>query len=211
MHLSGFNCQSHNTLSVQDRRGQGYCYNCVIETYQTRAYNLAYRLLSDRALAEDAIQEALLSGYRAFGGFRGDNLQSWLLRIVANTCRDMLRARKVRPSISLDAQSMDPEHPTPIELPSSAESPEEYTLRRELGNTLQRGPLSLPEEQRLAVVLVDVQGFSYEEAAEIMNCSIGTIRSRLSRGRARVRDFLQMHQELLPHQFRLEKQEYVDS
>ena len=152
-----------------------------------------------------------LYGYRAFGGFRGDNLQSWLLRIVANTCRDMLRARKVRPSISLDAQSMDPEHPTPIELPSSAESPEEYTLRRELGNTLQRGLLSLPEEQRLAVVLVDVQGFSYEEAAEIMNCSIGTIRSRLSRGRARVRDFLQMHQELLPHQFRLEKQEYVDS
>ena len=61
------------------------------------------------------------------------------------------------------------------------------------------------------MVLVDVQGFSYEEAAGIMNCSIGTIRSRLSRGRARVRDFLQMHQELLPRQFRLEKQEYVDS
>ena len=84
-------------MPVKDRAGREYCYNCVIEEHQAQAHNLALRMMVDWATAEDATQEAFLSGYRAFGGFRGDNLKSWLLRIVANACRDMLRARSPGP------------------------------------------------------------------------------------------------------------------
>ncbi len=202
-----FQCKGHPTLPVKDRAGRSHCYNCIIETYQTQAYNLARQMLDDWAMAEDATQEALLSGYRAFASFRGDNLRAWLMRIVANGCRDMLRARKARPSIPLEFPPLDPEspQPPPIDPPSSEESPEEYALRRELGRAIQEALQSLPGERRLAVALVDVQGFSYEEAAQIMNSSVGTVRSRLARGRAAVRDYLQRYRKFLPRQFRQDR------
>ena len=158
-------------------------------------------------MAEDVTQEALLSGYKAFGSFRGDNLRVWLLSIVANACRDVLRARKSRPVVSIDFPSPNPEAPDnlPLDLPSPDESPEDYALRRELGKAIQDCLQALPEERRLAVALIDVQGFSYEETAQVMNCSLGTVKSRLARGRAEMRDFLRGHQELLPNQFRLDK------
>ena len=197
---------THTDLPVEDRARQKYCYNCVIETYQTQAQNLAIRMLSDWALAEDATQGAFLSGYRAFRNFRGDSLKAWLLRIVANACRDSLRAKKARPVASLDFNPSDPEGQSgnpAFDPPSSDESPEEHAVRSELSSTIQRGLDSLPEERRLAVTLVDVQGFSYEEAAQVMDCSLGTVKSRIARGRAEVRDFLREHQELLPQRFRL--------
>ena len=92
----------HANLRVADQAGQLACFNCVIETYQTQAYNLARRMLSDWALAEDALQESFVSAYRAFNRLRGEDLAAWVLRIVSNTCRDMLHARKSRPTVSLD-------------------------------------------------------------------------------------------------------------
>ena len=194
-------CQTHAPLPVRDRSGRVHCYNCLIETYQTQAQNLALRMLGDWAHAEDAAQEAFVSGYRAFGTFRGENPRAWLLRIVANTCRDMLRSAKSRPVVSLDISPLDREggeNPT-LDPPSPQESPEDYTIRRELAGVIQEGLLSLPREQRLAVVLVDVQGFDYDEAARVMDCALGTVKSRLARGRAQMREFLQQHRELLPH------------
>ena len=191
-------------MPVRDRAGQEYCYNCVIETHQTQAHNLALRMMGDWAAAEDTLQEAFFSAYRAFSNFRGDNLRGWLLRIVANACRDALRVRKSRPTVSIDFSPPDPEStgPAPIDPPSRDESPEDFALRRELGGAIEEGLQSLPEERRLAAVLVDVQGLSYEEAAEAMGCSLGTVKSRVARGRAQMRDSLQRHRELLPHQFR---------
>lgn len=161
-------------------------------------------MLGDRALAEDATQEAFLSAYRSFHSFRGPNLRAWLLRIVANRCRDMLRAGKARPTVSLDQPSEDAGSGlTPaLELPSGDESPEESALRNELGAVIRQGLQSLSEERRSTVHLVDVQGFSYEEAAQVLGANIGTIRSRLARGRSDMRDYLQQHQELLPERFR---------
>ncbi len=201
------NTNTHTALPVKDRAGQEYCYNCLIETYQTQAHNLALRMMGDWAVAEDATQEAFLSGYRAFKGFRGDNLRAWLMRIVANACRDMLRVRKSRPTVSLDFSPLNPEGSDSPSLgpPSAEESPEDYALRRELGRTIEEGLQSLPDERRLAVVLVDVQGFSYVEAAEAMDCSLGTVKSRLARGRAEMRDFLREHGEPLPSQFRQDR------
>lgn len=202
------NCTTHQPLPVLDRSGNTHCFNCAIESLQTQAYNLARRMLNDWALAEDALQESLVSGYRSFHQFRGDNLKAWIMRIVANTCRDMLRSRRARPTLPLDPMSSDLQDPSSIpsavDLPSDQESPEDHAERQELNQAIQAGLDSLPQEQRLAVLLVDVQGMDYEEASVAMNCSLGTVKSRLSRGRGRLRDFLRNTGELLPAIFRQE-------
>ena len=199
-----FDCTTHNPLPVQDRTGASHCFNCIIESFQTQGYNLARRLLSDWSLAEDALQDSFVAGYRAFHQFRGENLKAWMMRIIANTCRDMLRSRRARPTVPLNPLPMDDEDPTPsaLDLPSREESPEQYAEREELRRTIETGLANLPEERRLAIVLVDVQGLSYDEAAQVMDCSLGTVKSRISRGRGQLRDFLRTTGELLPSQFR---------
>ena len=196
----------HANLQVADQSGQVSCFNCLIETYQTQAYNLARRMLSDWALAEDAVQDSFVSAYRAFNRFRGENLSAWVLRIVSNTCRDLLRARKARPTLSLDPQpigdSSEPQGPSAADIPSREPSPEDRAEQSELRETIQAGLDILQEDQRLAVLLVDVHGLSYEEAAQSMGCSLGTVKSRVSRGRGGLRDYLRQTGELLPSRFR---------
>ena len=205
---SNRNCVDHATLPVSDRNGASYCFNCIVVGLQSQAYNLACRMLDDRHLAEDAVQEGLTSAYRSFAQFRGDNLRAWLMRIVANTCRDMLRARRSRPSVPLDTIGADPESEdsalTAADLATDQESPEDAALRGELRRSIESGLESLAEERRLALVLVDVQGFSYEETATILKCSLGTVKSRISRGRRELRDYLRTAGELLPSRFRQE-------
>ena len=196
----------HANLQVRDQSGQVSCFNCLIETYQTQAYNLARRMLSDWALAEDAVQESFVSVYRAFNRFRGENLTAWVLRIVSNTCRDMLRVRKARPTLSLDPlpPSEEPQGPSAADIPSHEPSPEDRAEQTELRETIQLGLDTLQEDQRLAVLLVDVHGLSYEESARSMGCSLGTVKSRVSRGRGALRDYLRQTGELLPSRFRQE-------
>ena len=110
----------------------------------------------------------------------------------------MLRSSRRRREDSLDEALLNPG----FQVPSGGESPEESALRGELAAEIQRAVLSLPEEQRATLVMIDVQGLSYEEAAEAMGVSLGTVKSRLSRGRGRARDYLVEHRELLPEQFR---------
>lgn len=201
-------CFDHPTLPVQDRKGASYCFNCIVTGFQGQAYNVACRILYDRHLAEDAVQESLTSAYRSFGQFRGDNLKGWLMRIVTNSCRDMLRASRSRPSVPLDPVSTDPDAEdgalTAANLPSDEESPEEFAERGELRRTIEAGLDSLPGERKMAILLVDVEGFSYEEAATALNCSVGTVKSRISRGRRELRDYLRGAGELLPSGFRQE-------
>lgn len=201
------NCAGHAALPVQDRSSTAYCFNCIIEQFQSPAYNLARRMLNDWALAEDAVQDSFVSAYRAFPQFRGDNLSAWLMRIVANTCRDTLRSRRARPSVPLDPLPDLGDNPGPTvlsaaDLPSTAETPEQHAERSELRRAIAAGLAALPAERRLAILLVDVQGFSYEDAAAALNCSLGTVKSRLSRGRSELRDYLRAAGELLPARFR---------
>ena len=169
-----------------------------VERYQSYVLNLSARILGNRTLAEDVAQETFVSAYRAIGRFRGGSLRAWLLRIAQNGSRDVLRSSRRRPEDSLDEALINPS----FQVASREESPEQGTLRRELAAEIQRAILTLPEEQRATLVLVDVQGLSYEEAAEATGVSLGTVKSRLSRGRARARDYLAQHGELLPDEFR---------
>ena len=174
-------------------------FNLLVERYQRLVYNLALRMLGDAGTAEDAVQETFISAYKAIGGFRGGSLKAWLLRIAANSCHDRLRVTKRASVTSLNGMM---EESGDFIRDDVAESPDEYVQRRELSRILSGGLAQLTEDQRLVVVLSDVQGLSYEEISQVTGCSLGTVKSRLNRGRARMRDFLLEHRELLPAEFR---------
>ena len=123
------------------------------------------------------------------------------MRIVTNACYDQLRYKGRRPADSLEAVAEDSENSP--RLINGRERPEEYALRHELNGLLQQGIGSLPPDQRTVLVLSDVQGFAYQEIADITGASLGTVKSRLSRARTKLRDYLVEYQELLPAQYRL--------
>lgn len=186
------------------QQGDLAAFNVLVGRYQSLVYNVSYRLLRDRAAAEDAAQDAFLSSYRAIHTFRGGSFKTWLLRIATNACYDQLRVRKRRPQTSLDAMNDDPEEPG-FDPPDSGETPEEQTLRSELAHGLRQSLGDLPDDQRLVVILSDIQGLSYEEIAQVTGTNIGTIKSRLSRARSKLRDILSKRpgiRELLPSRFR---------
>jgi len=187
-------------LIAAARRGDAEAFNQLILIYQGMVYNLAYRILGDPDAAADATQEAFLSAFRAIRKFRGGSFKAWLLRIVTNACYDQLRLRQRRPTTSLEALLATGSAPAPT---GAEETPEEHALRQELARVIQAGIQTLPPEQRVTLVLSDVQGLSYREIAEVTRTSLGTVKSRLSRARAKLRDFLLEHEELLPSRYRL--------
>jgi RNA polymerase sigma-70 factor (ECF subfamily) len=187
-------------LIAASKRGDSQAFNKLILQYQTLVYNVAYRMLHDTEAAADAAQDAFISAFRALHGFRGGSFKAWVLRIVTNACYDQMRFAKRRPSSSLDDMAVEPDH-SPALL-DDAESPEEFALRQDLSRAIQSSLDDLPPDQRVTVILSDIQGMSYEEIAEATGVALGTVKSRLSRGRARLRDVLLQRQELLPRQYR---------
>jgi len=187
-------------LVERSQGGDLDAFNALVLAYQGQVYNLCLRMLGFPQAAEDAAQEAFIAAYRAVPRFRGGRFRAWLLRIAANACYDELRRRRSRPQVPLEAPA-DDERPR-AELPASDEPLEQRAERLELARCLQEGLASLPPDQRLAVILRDVQGLAYEEVAEATGASLGTVKSRISRGRAALRDFLLARGELLPSRFR---------
>ncbi|MBI4333878.1 MAG: sigma-70 family RNA polymerase sigma factor [Chloroflexi bacterium] len=183
------------------QQGQVICFNALVEKYQGLVYNLALRMLGNSEAAEDATQETFISAWQGINGFRGGNFKAWLLRIAGNACRDQLRLSKRRPSFSLEASLVTLDEPAaPVEY-----CPEEMAERRMLGEAVQRGLAELDPDQRMAVVLCDMQGLDYEEIATVMGTSLGTVRSRIARGRQHLRDYLVRRGELFGQQIRLNR------
>ena len=189
------------TLIAAARQGDTHSFNQLVSHYQDMVYNVAYRILGDAEAADDATQDAFLSAFQAIGRFRGGSFKAWLLRIVTNACYDQLRHKQRRPTDSLE--DLVGESEASSRFRADEESPEEYAIRQELGRVIQQGIQTLSPDQRTALVLSDLQGFSYQEIAEITRVSLGTVKSRLSRGRAHLRDYLLAQEELLPVRYRL--------
>ena len=185
------------------QRGDLNAFNELVLFYQRQVYNLAYRIMGDEDSAADAAQEAFISAYRGIGRYRGGSFKAWLMRIVTNACYDELRRRKRRPTSSLDALYVTDAAPGEV-LMSDSEGPEAYARRQDLNRTLHAGLQTLPEEQRTTLVLSDVQGYDYQEISQITGVSLGTVKSRLSRARAKMRDYLLAQEELLPAGYRLD-------
>ena len=187
-----------NTLLQASKNGDVEAFNLLVLEYQGQIYNVCYRILGDPSAAEDMTQEAFVSAYKNIGRFKEGNFRAWLYRIASNACRDYLRSPRIRKSQSLEAIEETSEYV----LTSNLESPDSFAIRKELSGIIQEALLNLPEDQRLALILVDVQGMSYEETSNILDTPIGTVKSRLSRARESVRVQLMEQRELLPAQFR---------
>ncbi|MHB1004117.1 MAG: RNA polymerase sigma factor [Chloroflexota bacterium] len=181
--------------------GRVEAFNALVERYQGLIYNLSYRMLGDADAAADATQETFISAYENLSRFRGSSFRAWVARIATNACYDQLRSRQRRRQDSLE-DILE----TGDDLGIAADqrlSPEDFALSAEMLQVIAAGLATLPADQRAAVVLSDVQGFAYDEIAVALDCSLGTVKSRISRGRARLRDYLMRQRELLPPQFRL--------
>lgn len=193
--------KSETELIKAAQKGKLPAFNQLVLQYQGLAYNVAYRVLGDQDMAADATQDSFIKAYKAIRSFRGGSFKAWLLRIVTNSCYDLLRQKQRRPSEPLDDLLVDPDHSSLMT--DDGEGPEDRVLREELSGAIQACINMLPPDQRTTLVLADVQGLNYQEVADATGVSVGTVKSRLSRARARLRDFLQENKELLPHQYRL--------
>ena len=178
-------------LIYRSQNGDIDCFNQLVKQYQEQVYNLALHMMGDGPTAADATQDALFSAWRAIGRYRTGNFRAWLFRITTNVCRDKIRARKRHATISLDALPVEPDFSSSTN--KSLEDPDDYILRIEINNEIRTGLMQLSHEQRLVVILSDIQGLSYEEISRIAGCSLGTVKSRLSRGRRILRDYLQQN------------------
>lgn len=176
----------------QALEGDARAFETLMEKYEKKMYAVALRMCANREDAQDCLQDAMLRIYKALPSFKGQSsFFTWVYRITMNTCLDDLRRKKVRQAASVDQL---------IELgwsPADAEdTPEKHHDRSELRRNLSRAIQQLPEEMRAAIILRDVQGFSYDEIAEALSTNVGTVKSRISRGREKLREILSKEAEL---------------
>lgn len=193
-------------LVERARKGDLDAFNSLVIAYQNTAYNIAFRFLGNHPDTSDAIQEAFIKAFKGICKFKGGSFKLWLLRIVTNTCKDVLRARKRKPTTPLyppNAKKGEIDQERVPFLSSNGENPENYVERQELARLIQQAIDRLPFDHKAVIVLSDLEGLDYNEIAEVLGIPLGTVKSRLSRARARVRDYLLAHQELLPLRYRL--------
>jgi RNA polymerase sigma-70 factor (ECF subfamily) len=166
-------------------------FDSLVKKYQKQAYNIAYRMTGNHADAEDLTQEAFLRAYRFFGRYRRDwPFDNWLYKIMTNLFVDNLRRKPKSKMQSLD-QPLDfggKSDDIYLEVPDLRSNPEKMMLNHELDGHIQQALNALPADFRMTVILSDIEGLSYDEVSEAMHCSLGTVRSRLHRGRKQLRD-----------------------
>jgi RNA polymerase sigma-70 factor (ECF subfamily) len=172
--------------------GDRLAFSRLVEHYQSACYGLAWRLLGDPDLAADAAQDAFIHAYAGIGSYRGGVFRSWLLRITANASYDILRRAQRRPTTPLpDADEGAAELPD-----RDAPNPVAEAQRSELYRLLDAALRVLPVDQRTAIVLCDVYGMDYQEVATTTDSALGTVKSRIHRGRLRLRELMAEHREL---------------
>ncbi|MDA0353493.1 MAG: sigma-70 family RNA polymerase sigma factor [Chloroflexi bacterium] len=164
-------------------------FNSLVVRFQDPVYSLALRMLGSQEAAEDATQEAFIRAWRRIDTFRGGRFQSWLFTIVANLSRDELRRRGRRPQTSLDAARDDPNRAS-LDPVDDRPSPEAVAEQGDLRAILESALAQLPDDWREIVLLSDVQDLAYDEIARITGLPLGTVKSRLSRARGRLRDII---------------------
>lgn len=192
-------------LIAYAKEGDLDAFNRLVLAYQSHVYSITYRVMGDADSAADAAQDTMIIAYRKINSHRGGSFKAWLSRIATNLCIDELRRRKRHPLTSLDDEpdyDDAAEYIGAVSAQSNDPGPEEVTETDEISRALEDCIRRLPVDFRMALVLIDVEGYDYKQAAVYTGKSIGTVKSRLSRGRARMRDCMQRYRELLPAAFR---------
>jgi RNA polymerase sigma-70 factor (ECF subfamily) len=196
---------SETELIQAAQHGDLEAFNLLIPRYQNLLFGIALGLLNNEDAAADAVQEALISGFRKFDTFRGVSLRSWLARVVINACYDEIRKKRRQQSVPLDQFNAEgDEIETSYWLVDPQADPEAQYEARELEAAIEKSIYELPPGYRVVLILVDVQGLSYEEAATAAGVPIGTVKSRLARARLQIQKSLQAAGEILPVSYRTE-------
>lgn len=179
------------------KKGDRDAFNELVDLYQNKIINIAYGMLSDREDALDASQEVFIKVYRSINTFNeNSSLSTWIYRIAANICKDYLRKRqRTTKTVSIHADDED-EKAKIQEIPDEAYTPEESAEHTELQIQIRKAIDSLGSDYKAVLVLCDIEGISYEKAAEILKCPVGTVKSRLNRARIALRKKISENKEL---------------
>lgn len=169
----------------------------LVKQYEKRAFNFAYRTLKDTHLAEDATQEAFLRVYSKIDTFRGNSsFSTWFYTILNNICLDFLRKKSRSPdTVSIGQTSSDDEE-YELQIEDKSPTPHESLEKKDANALLEQALSELSYEHRVVIILRDIEGREYEEIAKILNISLGTVKSRLSRARLSLRKILEKEKEL---------------
>jgi len=178
-------------LVERAQKGDKRAFGLLVDKYQRKLARLLSRFVRDSAEVEDVTQEAFIKAYRALPNFRGDSaFYTWLYRIGINTAKNHLMAAGRRAPTSTSVDSEEAEGLDEGEQLRDINTPESLLLSREIGDTVNAAMLALPEDLRTAIQLREMEGMSYEDIAQIMNCPIGTVRSRIFRAREAIAEQL---------------------
>jgi len=190
---------TENSLINSAQHGDMEAFNSLVIDYQDMLYRIALRIVHDENIAEDALQEAMIHAFRHIKSFRGGNFKSWLARVTVNASYDELRRGKRHLGLPLEQFTSEGEEiESPEWMRDPTAGPEERAEESELQKALHSCIKSLVPDYRLMVILVDMEGMSYEEAAHVAHVPVGTVKSRLARARMQLRKSLQTYRSLLP-------------
>jgi len=178
-------------LVLTAQKGNSEAFNELVLMYQNAVYNLAYRILGEADSAEDITQISFLTAYRSLPRFRNGSFRSWLFRIATNACYDELRQSRRHPAFPIDSDDWTEENIVPLngwQTPQS--TPEQLCAQHELEQSIQQALNKLDPDHRAVIVLVDLQDMDYQEAAQVLRIPLGTVKSRLARGRVQLRQLI---------------------
>ena len=184
------------------QHGDLNAFNALILRYQNLLYGIALRMLNDEDIASDAVQEALISAFSKLNSFRGGSLRSWLARVTVNACYDEMRRKRRQREVPMEQFNMEGEEVEDMSwMIDPAARPEELYETFELENAIQHSLSKLTPAYRQVLILVDIEGLSYEEASFAAHVPVGTVKSRLARARLQMRCNLQGYNDILPAQY----------
>lgn len=190
--------ENEKELIQKCKEGDIDSFELLIESYQQRVYNIALRMLGNKEDASDIAQEVFIKIYKSIAGFKEEaSLSTWIYRIATNVCLDELRKRKKTKVISIDSTIQLEDSEVSMQMPDERPQPDELLTQKELKQEVQKAINDLKEEHKTVIILRDINGYSYEEIAKILDCTLGTVKSRINRARNTLKNILIKREELL--------------
>jgi RNA polymerase sigma-70 factor (ECF subfamily) len=187
-------------LLEKARKGDVDAFEMLIREHERKAFNIAYRFLKNADDAEDITQEAFLRAFRSIKKFKGQSsFSTWLYRIINNTCIDFVRAKQNKITDSIDKTIQYDNEELELQIPGDQNDPVDMAETAEISQLMQSMLALLPDDQKMAIILRDIQGFSYQEISEITGVGMGTVKSRINRGRMALKELIQKNGELFDY------------